>query len=71
MTAPRKRRTTRKSTRRRRPSTATTIGGVVGAAVAGLLAGLLDAMPWWLWVVLLAVGLGVGYLVHRRSAPAQ
>ncbi|HVK23044.1 MAG TPA: DNA translocase FtsK 4TM domain-containing protein [Actinokineospora sp.] len=64
---PRKRRTT--TTRRRRPSTATTLGGVVGAAIAGALVGVLGSLPWWAWVLLLVAGLGVGYLIHRRSAP--
>ncbi|WP_436500791.1 DNA translocase FtsK 4TM domain-containing protein [Actinokineospora sp. HUAS TT18] len=62
MTAPKK-----KPARKRRTTT-TTLGGVVGAAIAGALVGILGSLPWWAWVLLLAVGLGVGYLIHRRSA---
>ncbi|GLZ39409.1 hypothetical protein [Actinokineospora sp. NBRC 105648] len=57
----------RKPTTRRKKATSTTLGAAVGAAIAGVLSGLLGSVPWWLWVVLLAVGLGVGYLVHRRA----
>jgi glutamine amidotransferase len=64
---PRKRKTVNRPTSRRRQSTATTLGGLVGAAVAGVLTGVLGSLPWWAWVLILLVGLGVGYLFHRRS----
>ena len=69
------RKTPRRRTRTtpRRPSTEATLGSAIGAMIGGALFALIDNMPWWLWVLLVVVGLVVGYLVHRfRSArPAR
>jgi hypothetical protein len=57
-----------------RPSTAAVVGTAVGGLVAGVLYGLADRLPWWLWPVLIVVGLGVAYLAYRvtsrRAGPA-
>jgi uncharacterized membrane protein YfcA len=74
MTGKARRKTPRKrTTPRRRPSTEATLGSAIGALIGGALFALIDNMPWWLWVILVLVGLVVGYLVHRfrsaRTAP--
>lgn len=77
-TKPRKRRTTTttsgttgaRRTTRRRASTASTLGTAAGAALAGVLYGLIGSLPWWAWVGLILLGLAVGYVLHRRSATA-
>ena len=66
--------TRRRTTSRRRTSTASTLGTMVGVAVAGLLAAALGGIPWWGWVLLIAGGLaiGLGWAAARgRSAIAQ
>ncbi|MFC7658460.1 hypothetical protein ACFQ34_09815 [Pseudonocardia benzenivorans] len=50
----------RRTTTRRRTSSASTVGSVVGAALAGVLASALGGIQWWGWVLLIVVGLVVG-----------
>lgn len=67
--------TTRRTTTRRRTSTASSLGTVVGAALAGVIATALGGLAWWGWVLLIVVGLlvGLGYaaLRGRRSLAAE
>jgi MFS family permease len=73
-TTTRKRSTTRRrtTTTRRRTSTSSTLGTVVGAAIAGVIATALGGLPWWGWVLLIVVGLvvGLGYAAARGRAAA-
>ncbi|GAA1837804.1 hypothetical protein GCM10009836_15700 [Pseudonocardia ailaonensis] len=59
-TTSRKRTTTTRRTTTRRTSTASSLGTVVGAAIAGVIASLVGGLPWWGWVALIVVGLLVG-----------
>jgi MFS family permease len=73
-TTTRKRSSTRRRTTasRRRTSTSSTLGTVVGAALAGVVALALGGLPWWGWVLLIVVGLvvGLGYAAARGRAAA-
>ncbi|WP_232662160.1 hypothetical protein [Pseudonocardia sp. TRM90224] len=61
----------RKPARRRRPpSVASTLGTAVGTALAALLAVLLGGLPWWGWLLIIVVGLGVGALWSSRRTTA-
>jgi MFS family permease len=55
-------------TRAPRPSTSAVLGAAVGGLIAGVLYGAADRLAWWVWVLLVVVGLAVGYLLYRRAA---
>ncbi|WP_433507462.1 hypothetical protein ACQP04_13945 [Pseudonocardia halophobica] len=69
------RRSRRRTTTRRRTSTASSLGTVVGAALAGVIATAPGGLAWWGWVLLIVVGLlvGLGYAAvrGRRSLAAE
>jgi hypothetical protein len=46
------------------------LGAAVGAALAGLLVVLLGNLPWWGWLLLIVIGLVVGFAWARRRSPA-
>ncbi|RJQ69197.1 hypothetical protein D5S17_31185 [Pseudonocardiaceae bacterium YIM PH 21723] len=69
-TAPKKKpATTRKRTSspRKTTSTASTLGGSIGALAAGLILALVADLPWWAWLIIVPALLVTVLAVYRRT----